>query len=458
MPARRTGGLSVTARIALLAIALALISNLVLVGFVWKRTHDDALAAARREMIEQSDALLAIWRTGGMRDLSAAVQDVRPPGDVSLVVALLDGKGRRLVGYAPARVMVPIRQTRFRVARLASEGAWSQHDTGYLLHAVGPYWLLTGRNLDVIEAEQRAIESALALAVTLSLAMGIVAGLVLARYVGRRLDRIAGVIEAAERGDLSQRVEMVAGGSDGFDRLAMQLNTMLDRIERLMAELRVVTDSLAHDLRSPLARLRTKAEQAVLAPDPQIRDTLLGGLLSETDIVMRMLTMVIEISRAESVSRDRFTRVDPVELIEEIADLYGPVAEEAGLAFDLVIEGAGGPLRLHRELLTQAITNLIDNGLKHGASGGALTLRLVRTDDALAIRVEDRGPGIAAEDRPAALRRFGRLDAARTTPGSGLGMALVETVARLHGGRVELSENRPGLVAEIVLPAVAIPR
>ncbi|MDP1027441.1 HAMP domain-containing sensor histidine kinase [Sphingomonas sp. KR1UV-12] len=444
--------LSVTARIALLAIALALVSNLVLVGFVWKQTHDDAIAATRREMIEQSDALLAIWHEGGAAALSAAVRDARPPGDVSLVVAVLDHDGRRLVGYAPDRVTVPLRPTHFRVARLGEEGAWGLHDTGYLLHAIGGYWLLTGRNLDVIEAEQRAIESALALAVTLSLALGIGAGLVLARYVGARLDRIAGVVEAAGQGDLSRRVEMVAGGADAFDRLAARLNVMLGRIERLMTELRVVTDSLAHDLRSPLARLRTKTEQAVMIADPAARDAMLGGLLAETDVVMRMLTMVIEISRAESVSRDRFTDVDPAALIEEIADLYGPVAEEAGLAFVVAIDAGSPVMRLHRELISQAITNLIDNALKHAAAGGMVTLRLAPHVEGVAIQVEDRGTGIAASDRAQALRRFGRLDTARTTPGAGLGMSLIDTVARLHDGRFELADNHPGLIARIILP------
>ena len=444
--------LSVTARIALLAIALALVSNLVLVGFVWKRTHDDAIAATRREMIEQSDALLSIWRQGGAPQLTVAVRDARPPGDVSLVVAILDPQGRRLVGYAPDRVTVPLRPTGFHVARLGSEGNWGQHDTGYLLHAIGRNWLLTGRNLDVIEVEQRAIESALALAVTLSLALGIGAGLVLARYVGARLNRIAGVIEAAGQGDLSRRVEMVAGGADGFDRLAARLIAMVGKIERLMTELRVVTDSLANDLRSPLARLRTKTEQAVMIADPQARDAMLGGLLAETDVVMRMLTMVIEISRAESVSRDRFTDVDPSALIEEIADLYGPVAEEAGLAFVVAIDVAPGRMRLHRELISQAITNLIDNALKHGVGGSEVTLRLTPHGDGVAIQVEDRGPGIAEVDRAEALRRFGRLDTARTTPGAGLGMSLIDTVARLHDGRFELADNRPGLIARIILP------
>lgn len=422
-----------------------------LVGFVWKHTRDVALAATRREMVEQSDALLAIWRDGGARALAEAVDD-RPPGDPSLVIAILGADGHRRLGYAPTQVDVPVVGTAFRVANLATDGAWGEHDTGYVLTPIGAEWLLVGRNLDVIEAEQHAIERALALAITLSLALGIGAGLVLARYVGGRLDRIARVIEAAGEGDLSRRVPTVAGRADAFDRLAARLNAMLGKVERLMGELRIVTDSLAHDLRSPLARLRTKTEQAVMLADPAARDAALSGLLVETDLVMRMLTMVIEITRAESVPRTRFTTVDPSDLVEEIADLYEPVAEDAGLTFRTAIDDRPAPMPMHRELVSQALINLIDNALKYGAAGGEITLRLLLAPGGIVIRVEDRGPGIAEGDRTEALRRFGRLDVARTKPGAGLGMALIEAVARLHGGHVELADNAPGLIAGIFLP------
>ena len=442
--------LSVTARIALLSIALALVSNLVLVGFVWRQTDNAAMSAVRRETIEKSDSLRALYRTGGLGAVSAAIESARAPGDVSLLLAVLDRRGQRVVGYAPAQPDVALMPTSFRVADI--DRSATTRDVGYALHPIGGYWLLAGRSLDLVETEQRAIERALVLAVLLSLALGIGAGLVVARFVGRRLDRIAAVIEAAGEGDLSRRVAADAGGNDAFDRLAARLNLMLGKVERLMAELRVVTDSLAHDLRSPLARLRTKTEQAVMIADPVQRDAALNNLLVETDLVMAMLTTAIEISRSESVSRDRFTAVEPAALIEAIADLYEPVAEDAGMTFAVAVEVHPPAMKLHRELLSQAIANLVDNALKHAAAGGVVTLRLAGHDGGIAIQVEDRGAGIAAADRALALKRFGRLDTARTTPGAGLGMALVEAVARLHGGRCELADNAPGLIARIVLP------
>ncbi|WP_267395914.1 MULTISPECIES: HAMP domain-containing sensor histidine kinase [unclassified Sphingomonas] len=443
--------LSVTARIALLSIALALLSNLVLVGFVWQQTHVAALGTVRRETIETSDAMRAVFRTGGLRAVADAIGGARAPGDTSLLLAVVDGSGRRILGYGPMRLGVRLVPTTFRVDDLDNSSATS--DVGYALHPIGRYWLLAGRSLDLVSAEQQAIERALALAVMFSLILGIGAGLVLARYVALRLDRIAAVVEAAGEGDLSRRVPLGVAAGDAFDRLAARLNAMLEKLERLMVELRVVTDSLAHDLRSPLARLRTKTEQAVLIADPAARETALGGLLVETDLVMRMLTMVIEISRSEAISRDRFSAVSPARLVEEIAELYEPVAEDAGLAFIVAIDDRPPAMPLHRELLSQAITNLIDNALKHGASGGSVTLRLAHVVEGIIIQVEDRGQGIAEEDRAQAIKRFGRLDAARSTPGAGLGMALIEAVARLHGGRFELDDNHPGLIARIVLPA-----
>ena len=178
----------------------------------------------------------------------------------------------------------------------------------------------------------------------------------------------------------------------------------------------------------------------------------MGGLLIETDLVMRILSTMIEITRAESVPRDRLAPVDPVALMEEIAELYAPVVEDAGMRFEAVIDRGAPRLVLHRELLTQALANLIDNALRHAGEGGAITLRLALADGEARFQVEDRGPGIAEADRAQALRRFGRLDAARSLPGAGLGMALVEAVARLHGGRVELGDNAPGLVAAVVVP------
>ena len=442
----------------MLAIALALVSNLVLVGFVWKLVHDDAIDALRRDTIEQSDALVAVYRTGGIPALDRAIGFARAPGDRSLIVAIVDGEGRRRAGVGPddvTAVGAPV-SVAFRIGTMGTQSPWSEREAGYAVRRVGADWLVSGRLLDDWQEEQRGIERALVTAMLLSLALGIGCGLVVTRYVGRRLDSVAAVIEGVAAGDLSRRVPNpapagIAGGGDAFDRLSTRLNAMLDKTERLMTELRIVTDGLAHDLRSPLARLRAKAEAAVLQADPAQREAAMGGLLIETDLVMRMLSTMIEITRAEAVPRDRLSSVDPAALMEEIAELYAPVIEDAGMRFEAVIAPHPPRLVLHRELLTQAIANLIDNALRHAGAGGEITLRLTLGEGEARFQVEDRGPGIADADRAQALRRFGRLDSARSLPGAGLGMALVEAVARLHDGRLELGDNAPGLVAAVVV-------
>lgn len=443
--------LSVTARIALLSIALALVSNLVLVAFVWKVVRDDAIDELRRDTVEQSEALIAVYRTGGLPALGRTIRDARTPGDVSRIVAVVAPDGRLIAGVGPeldAFGRWP--GLGFQIRALGSR--WSDREAGYAVRQIGPYRLISGRMLDDWQEEQRGIERALAAATLFSLALGVGGGLVVTRYVGRRLDRVADVIEGVAAGDLSRRVANAASG-DAFDRLAIRLNAMLDKTERLMTELRIVTDGLAHDLRSPLARLRAKAEAAVLQADPAQREAAMGGLLIETDLVMRMLSTMIEITRAESVSRDRLAPMDPITLMGEIAELYAPVVEDAGMRFQVELPTVAPAMVLHRELLTQAIANLVDNALRHAGAGGAITVRLALAGGEARFQVEDRGPGIAEADRAQALRRFGRLDSARSLPGAGLGMALVDAVARLHGGRLELSDNAPGLIVAIVLPA-----
>ena len=442
--------LSVTARIALLSIALALVSNLVLVAFVWKIVRDDAIDELRRDTIEQSEALVAVYRTGGLPALGRTIREARTPGDESRIVAVIAPDGRLIEAVGPGLDGFA-RWPRLGFHMRALGARWSDREAGYAVRQIDSYRLVSGRMLDDWQEEQRGIERALVTAMLLSLALGIGGGLVVARYVGRRLNRVADVIEGVAAGDLSRRVVNAESG-DAFDRLATRLNAMLDKTERLMSELRIVTDGLAHDLRSPLARLRTKAEAAVLQADPAQREAAMSGLLIETDLVMRMLSTMIEITRAESVSRDRLAPMDPIALMGEIAELYAPVVEDAGMRFETVLPRVAPPMVLHRELLTQAIANLVDNALRHAAAGGAITIRLRIERGAARFQVEDRGPGIAQSDRAQALRRFGRLDSARSLPGAGLGMALVEAVARLHRGRIDLGDNAPGLCAAIVLP------
>ena len=444
--------LSVTARLALLAIIVSLASSLVLIAVIRQQVANDALVSLQRETSEQAATYRAVARAGGVAALRRETNAQANSDDSALIVGLYDRSGRLLSGAGPTALAVPPRTGGgVRIETIGTDGQWDDDEAAFVVQRFGNDWLVTGRLLDDRERGERAIERALLLALGLSLVLGVIGGLIVTRYVTARLGRIADTADRVAAGDLSRRVP-VQGGSDTFDRLGSRVNFMLDRVERLMGELRLVTDSLGHDLRSPLARLRGRIETAQTAASPAAREAALTAAQGETDALLRMLATLLEIGRSEAMPRDRLVLTDPSEILEELGELYGPVVEEAGHDFATANDATPSPLPLHRELLSQALINLLDNAIRHGGGAGAITLRLSEQPDGVAFAVEDRGAGIAAADRQEALSRFGRLDPARSGPGAGLGLALVEAVARLHGGRIELADNAPGLIARLVLP------
>lgn len=289
----------------------------------------------------------------------------------------------------------------------------------------------------------------LALAIAAPLTLGLV--FVLLRIIERRVARIAGIAERVGEGDLSRRVE-VGDGDDAFARLARGFNGMLDKIEALVVELRLVTDGLAHDLRSPITRLQSVIERASAdARNPDARAAL-EAAQHEAEGLQAMLTTALQISRAEAgIGRNRFEPVDLATLLEDLVEIYGPVAEDCG--FILTAESPDDlVLPAHRELLGQALGNLVENALRHAEGGSHIALRVSREGEAVVISVADDGRGIPPDRTQDALRRFGRLDPARHAEGHGLGLALVEATARLHAGRIELADARPGVIVRLVLP------
>jgi signal transduction histidine kinase len=228
---------------------------------------------------------------------------------------------------------------------------------------------------------------------------------------------------------------------------------MLDRIGRLMEELRMVTDTLAHDLRSPVSRLRAAAHAAAETSDPQEQEELLGSVIRQADSLIRILTAVLEISRSEAqTGRNQFTWFDAGELAAELTEMYEPLAEEAGAALAFNRPERPAPLFGHRQLLAQAVSNLIENAVRYGSAGGEIRVGVRQHDRQMKIEVADRGPGIPSELRGEARRRFGRLDSSRSAEGAGLGLALAEAIAHLHDGELVLEDNEPGLRTALELP------
>jgi signal transduction histidine kinase len=259
-------------------------------------------------------------------------------------------------------------------------------------------------------------------------------------------------------GDLSGRLEVTSAG-DEFDRLAENLNTMLDRIEHLMQGLKDVSDNIAHDLKTPLTRLRTRVEATLAGPEdtPAYRDAL-EATIDEADQLIRTFNALLMIARVEAGSPDgAIGPIDIATIAADVVEFYEPVAEEAGVALTLVHDEAL-PMEGSRELISQALANLLDNAIKYVKSGEPppetpkVTVEVRRIGDELVVSVADNGPGIPSDERMHVLQRFVRLEKSRSQPGSGLGLSLVDAVARLHHGEVAMSDAGPGLVVTLRFP------
>ena len=441
-------------RIALLAGLLAFLSNLAVLGFIYWRTHDEAASALRRQVIEQGAVLTDVYRTGGMPALEDAVQDSRSFGDSQTAVALFDANGKERIGNLAAipRSPDPLRDG-FRNGLIRFRGQTTPQQAALQLHRLpNGEWLVNGRTVGDSFALRQTIERSLLIALAVAVALGFACGVILANYVGQRIGNIVAVTSRITALDLSRRVPL-SGNGDAFDRLGHRINEMLDRITALMDELRMVTDSLAHDLRSPVGRLRAAAYAAAETTDPAERDQHLTNVLRQADSLTRMLATALEISRSEAMTgREQFAWFDAGDLTAELCEMYEPVGEEAGVGLEM--EKPPGTLLLfgHRQLIAQAVSNLIENAIRYGGRGGDIRLLAEKDSRQLTIAVADRGPGIPAERRMEALRRFGRLDSSRSDEGAGLGLALVRSIAHLHGGELILEDNAPGLIARLQLP------
>ncbi|OAF11060.1 sensor histidine kinase [Bradyrhizobium neotropicale] len=326
--------------------------------------------------------------------------------------------------------------------------------------------LLIGRDLDERRRLFGIVAKAAQWSILIVVVLGLGGGIFVARRVLRRIDAMTGTAQRIMTGDLSERLPVGRSG-DELDRLAENLNAMLERIEALMAGLKEVSDNIAHDLKTPLTRLRNRAEEA-LAKSGCEADyrAALERTIEESDGLIRTFNALLMIARAESgQARGNMDDFDAAEVANGIHELYEPLAEDDGMALKVKAEAA--PIHGNRELISQALANLVENAIKYGkpaaqAAGTVvsmdsrqITIEARREDDHVLLSVADRGPGIPEADRKHVVERFVRLEASRTLPGSGLGLSLASAVATLHGGELRLGDAQPGLVATLVLPARA---
>ena len=396
---------------------------------------------------------------GGTPALAAGIgQRMANPPDRDAIYLLVDADGRRITGnlaHWPPTV--------------APGGGWTTLDlyrtdrtrpteiSALAVSLPNGERLLVGRDVAARAAFDRSLWRALLWALAAIVALSAATGWLLSRLVSGRIAEIDGAARAIMAGALDRRVAL-RGTGDEFDKLAGTLNAMLDRIETLVRDLRTVTDSLAHDLRSPLGRLVRHLEAAADEEAPaETRRARIEQALREAEGVLSTATSLLDISRIDAgLGAEQFTAVDLGRLAADVAELYEAAAEERRLT--LACAAAPGLLvRGHDQLLALALSNLVENALKHAPAGSAITVTAALDGGRPALVVGDRGPGIPEADRARALGRFVRLDPSRGSPGAGLGLALVAAVARMHGAEVILGDNAPGLRATLRFAGEAQP-
>ncbi|MFI4986722.1 MAG: sensor histidine kinase [Alphaproteobacteria bacterium] len=313
----------------------------------------------------------------------------------------------------------------------------------------GGFRLLVGLDMAERGAFQKAIAKTLAVALVITIILGVAGALFLSHKLLQRVEAVAETSRRIVRGDLAGRVPL-AGSGDEFDRLSTSLNAMLEQIEQLMTGMRAVTDSLAHDLRSPLTRLKGRIEVALRgAGDAEHYRAALEETIADADAILATFTALLAISEAEAgTARANMKCLELGELARAALELYEPVAEGKGLTLEVAIE-EGVAIVGHAQLLAQSVANLLDNAVKYTPAGGTIRVAVRRTGERAELVVADSGPGVPAADRERVLERFVRLDASRTSPGSGLGLSLVAAVAKLHHASLRLADNAPGLCVTV---------
>ncbi len=453
-------------RLALAILALSAVgAGIVLTAVAWQvvKLVDEETA---RTIDVEAKGLIDTYDREGLTGLYQVIEARKREPGASLYL-LANPVGESLAGNVQQIPFGVLDQKGFVVVFYRSNvGGERVHQALVRIYRLPPgFLLLVGHDLSDRGRIEKVMVRALAVSLIFFAALAALGALFVARRVLKRIDDMNTSAHGIMAGDLTRRLP-VSGSGDELDRLADGLNEMLGRIGELMQGLREVSDNIAHDLRTPLTRLRNHAEAALaFNGDAASYRAALEKTIEESDSLIRIFNALLLIARAEAGGGvEGQQSFDLGEAARSIAELYEPIAEEEGV--DLLVE-TDEPVvvRGNRELIGQTIANLVDNALKYAApkeggnSGGRpeVSIRANRAGGVIELVVADRGPGVAAADRTRVLDRFVRLEGARSRPGSGLGLSLAAAVARMHGGTVELEDNEPGLRVRLTLPADQAP-
>jgi signal transduction histidine kinase len=405
--------------------------------------------------------LRELYAEGGLWQLVRSVdRRVRAPGGSIFLVTTYSGEF--VVGNIATSPMIVADETALTEVSYRRRDAEDDRAHWALVRAAvlpGGFRVLAGHDIEDHRVLRQILRSGLGESLFWLALVGTLGGLYVAHRMLERVDDMTATARRIMAGDKGERLPM-SGAGDELDRLAENLNAMLGRIGQLMQGLNEVSDNIAHDLKTPLTRLRNRAEEATrMAATEDERRAALDAIIDESDGLIRVFDALLMIARAEAGQcGGAMSPVDLSEVANDIVELYEPAAEELGVRL-----GVAAQERLlalgNRELLGQALGNLVENALKYGVEGREAEVEVSAraAGDRVEIVVADRGPGVAPEDRERALGRFVRLESSRSRPGSGLGLALVAAIARLHQGVLRLEDNAPGLRVVFSLPKLREP-
>lgn len=453
-----------TFRLSLTYLALFSAAAILAIAYIYWNTTVLLSRQLNQTIDAELKGLAEQYRAGGLEQLVRTVAERSgTPGNSLYLVA--DNEGRRLAGNLSAvspDLWNSLGPVEFVYRRPAQGGVENRLAFANVFRLPSGYRLIVGRDIEDRRELARLVRSAMLWGLGVMALFGIGGGYWVSRKLLARIDSLSDTTRTIMEGDLTGRLP-VNGSGDELDRLAESLNLMLARIEQLMAGLREVSDNIAHDLKTPLSRLRNRVEAALHEPygEPVYREAL-ERTIEEADGLIKTFNALLSIARIEAgAGGENREALDVSTLLRDVAELYEPVAEERGLVLKAE---AIGPIfiRADRQLIGQAIANLVDNAIKYGTAGasqggaGARAPQVEVSAKAKAgfaeIVVRDRGPGVPPSERERVLDRFVRLEASRSEPGSGLGLSLVAAVARLHGGSLRLEDNEPGLRVILALP------
>ncbi|MCK1439750.1 ATP-binding protein [Bradyrhizobium sp. 15] len=423
---------------------------ILIAGFVYWQTSSYVTSTVDEIIVDRANAFAALPADRRLEAISG--QMANDPLRVKLI-GLFDAQGRQVAGNIDVlpRGVRADEPRELVIVRHDTRGAEAQVARAVARWIEDGQILVVGRALDQVTQLGRTMDRVLIWGLIPALAVGLVVGAFLSIRARQRVQQLNALVQRIVLGDLNQRLP-TEGGKSPFNELAILINGMLDEIETLLRSVAGVGDDIAHDLRTPLTRVRVtleRARQNATTVD-QLR-TAIDPAIAGLDQSLAMITALLRIAEIEHGRRlAGFGEVALPELVSEVGDLYEPIAEDKRVTLT-VDAGGAGHVRGDRDLLFEAIANLVDNAIKFTPEGGRVDLQLCRVGDDDAVRVSDTGPGIAAAERDLVARRFFRSDKSRTKPGLGLGLSLVEAIMKLHGFRFTISAG-PGCVAEIGFP------